>query len=142
MSYVLGGCNVHCSCYTEHCRYGLSCLYAETVECMSNDGSVWYVGLSYIVKFILMDMADMDRWKTVESFVVCIVGKMAQDGLKVLWCDSHLVWLDFEGSIPTCARFHSENIFDLLTLAAHAQRGLQYLVCVSVCLLLNISLFT
>ena len=30
----------------------------------------------------------------------------------------------------------------LLTLGAHAQRGLQYLVCVSVCLLLNISLFT
>ena len=29
-----------------------------------------------------------------------------------------------------------------LTLGAHAQRGLQYLVCVSVCLLLNISLFT
>ena len=29
----------------------------------------------------------------------------------------------------------------LLTLDAHAQRGLQYLVCVCVCLLLNISLF-
>ena len=29
-----------------------------------------------------------------------------------------------------------------LTLRTHAQRGLQYLVCVSVCLLLNISLFT
>ena len=29
-----------------------------------------------------------------------------------------------------------------LTLGAHAQRGLQYLVCVSVCLLPNISLFT
>ena len=33
---------------------------------------------------------------------------------------------------------------DLLTLGEHAQRGLQYLVCVcvSVCVLLNISLFT
>ena len=29
-----------------------------------------------------------------------------------------------------------------LTLGAHAQRGLQYLLCVSVSLLLNISLYT
>ena len=32
MGYVVGGCNVYCSCYTEHGRYGLSCLHAETVE--------------------------------------------------------------------------------------------------------------
>ena len=42
----------------------------------------------------------------VVSFVVCIVGKMAQDvrrdGVKVLWCHSHLVWLVFEGSTLTC----------------------------------------
>ena len=41
--------------------------------------------------------------------------KMAQDvyrdGVKLLWCHSHLVWLVFEGSIPTCACFHSENFF-------------------------------
>ena len=30
---------------------------------------------------------------------------------KVLWCHPHLVWLVFEGSIPTCACFHSENLF-------------------------------
>ena len=29
----------------------------------------------------------------------------------MLWCRSHLVWLVFEGSIPTCACFHSENFF-------------------------------
>ena len=29
----------------------------------------------------------------------------------MLWCRSHLVWLVFEGSIPTCAGFHSENFF-------------------------------
>ena len=28
----------------------------------------------------------------------------------------HLVWLVFEGSIPTCACFHSENFFDLFLL--------------------------
>ena len=31
--------------------------------------------------------------------------------MHVLWCRSHLVWLFFEGSIPTCAGFHSENFF-------------------------------
>ena len=29
--------------------------------------------------------------------------------MKVLWCHSHLVWLVFEGSIPTCTCFPSEN---------------------------------
>ena len=28
--------------------------------------------------------------------------------MKVLLCHSHLVWLVFEGSIPTCTRFCSE----------------------------------
>ena len=31
--------------------------------------------------------------------------------MKLLWCHSHLVWLVFEGSIPTCTCFHSENFF-------------------------------
>ena len=31
--------------------------------------------------------------------------------MKVLWYNSHLVWLVFEGSIPTYACFCSENIF-------------------------------
>ena len=49
------------------------------------------------------------------SFVVCIVGTRCTDGEKiVLWCHSHLVWLVFEGSVPTCACFHSVNFFDLL----------------------------
>ena len=34
-----------------------------------------------------------------------------RDGVKVLWYYSHLVWLVFEGSIPTYACLHSENIF-------------------------------
>ena len=45
---------------------------------------------------------------------------MAQDvgmGVKLLWCHSHLVWLVFEGSIPTCACFHSENFFVTLLYA-------------------------
>ena len=31
--------------------------------------------------------------------------------MNVLQCRSHLVWPVFEGSIPTCACFHSENFF-------------------------------
>ena len=45
VGYVVGGCNVQCilASYTEHGRYGLSCLYAETVETMSSAGYVWYM---------------------------------------------------------------------------------------------------
>ena len=38
-------------------------------------------------------------------------GTRCRDGVNVLWCRSHLVWLVFEGSIPTCVCFHSENFF-------------------------------
>ena len=37
-------------------------------------------------------------------------GTRCRDGVK-LWCHSPLVWLVFEGPIPTCACFHSENFF-------------------------------
>ena len=36
-------------------------------------------------------------------------GTRCRDGVKVLWCHSHLVWLVFEASIPTCTCFHLEN---------------------------------
>ena len=38
-------------------------------------------------------------------------GTRCRDGVNVLWCCSHLVWLVFEGSIPTCTCFHSEHFF-------------------------------
>ena len=47
-----------------------------------------------------------------------------RDGVNVLWCRSHLVWLVFEGSIPTCACFHSENFFVTFIKWSHA--ALQY----------------
>ena len=37
LSYVVDSCNV---VTTEHGRYGLSCTYVETVECMSSAGCV------------------------------------------------------------------------------------------------------
>ena len=47
---------------TEHGRYGLFGLYAETVECISSAGSVWYVGVSVMSSriLLLLNMADMD----------------------------------------------------------------------------------
>ena len=40
-----------------------------------------------------------------------------RDGVNVLWCRSHLVWLVFEGSIPTCACFPFGKLFcDLFLL--------------------------
>ena len=39
------------------------------------------------------------------------IGTRCRDGVKVLWCHSHLGWLVFEGSIPTRACFPSENLF-------------------------------
>ena len=78
MGYVVGGCNVQCTCCTEHGRYGLSCLYAETVESMSSAAdrgvalSRAMLGLYGMLEFklcfeilLLLNIADMDRWKTV-----------------------------------------------------------------------------
>ena len=36
---------------------------------------------------------------------------------KVLCCYFHLVWLVFEGSIPRCACFYSENFLSLVPIA-------------------------
>ena len=55
---------------------------------------------------LLLNMVDTDQWNsTVECLVcmnrlsacreVCIVGTRCRDGVKVLWCHSHLVWLVF-----------------------------------------------
>ena len=38
-------------------------------------------------------------------------GTRCRGVVKVLWCHSHLLWLVFEGSIPTCTCFCSENFF-------------------------------
>ena len=58
-------CGLQCSCYTEHGRYGLSCLYAETVECMSRLGLYGMFGFKLCHDILLLlNMADMDRWKT------------------------------------------------------------------------------
>ena len=71
MGYVVVGCNAQCTCYTEHGRYGLSCLYAETVESMSSTVSVWYMvcmvcwSLSYVVNF---SSAEHGRYGLMEDW--------------------------------------------------------------------------
>ena len=41
---------------------------------------------------------------------------MPRDGVKMLWCHSHLVWLVFEGFIPTCTCFIQKTFCDLFLL--------------------------
>ena len=43
-------------------------------------------------------------------------GTRCRDGVKALWCHSHLVWLVFEASIPTCTCFPSENFLWLVSV--------------------------
>jgi len=48
---IVGGCNVQSSCYTEPGRYGLSCMYAEAVECTSLYGmyGIWSIGVEVML---------------------------------------------------------------------------------------------
>ena len=56
----------------------------------------------------LVHLVHMNRLTACREF--CGVHR---DGVKVLWCHSHPVWLVFEGTIPTCTCSHSENFSDL-----------------------------
>ena len=127
---------LQCSCYTEHGRYGLSWMQKLWNAWA---GSVWYVGVSYVVKFYCcwtwqiwivfyvegcgvssaeysVRLVGMNR---LESFVVCIVGKMAQDVGMVWNCyvsfPSSLV--GFWGSHPYMHLFSFRKLFcDLFLL--------------------------
>ena len=56
-------------------------------------------------------LVGVNRLSACREFFCCQNGTRCRDGVNVLWCRSHLVWLVFEGSIPTCACFHSGNFF-------------------------------
>ena len=47
-------------------------------------------------------------------------GTRCRDDVEVLWCHSHLVWLIFEASIPTCACFSFRKLFVPCILCSHA----------------------
>ena len=57
-------------------------------------------------------------------------GTRCRDGVKLLWCHSHLVWLVFVGSIPTRACFHSFCDFSLYQSLSKIT-NLNYLPCIS-----------
>ena len=101
---------------------------------MSSTGSVWYVGSSYVVKFYCcwiwivfyvescgvssakcwVHLVGVNRLSACRKFLGVISwqnGTRCRDGVNVLWRHSYLIWLVFEGSIPTCPCFHSENFF-------------------------------
>ena len=68
----------------------------------------WYHGIRHMLGCPPKKMAatlKVHKWHAWNVYTRC------RDGVKLLWCHSHLVWLVFEGSIPTCACFHSENSF-------------------------------
>ena len=50
-------------------------------------------------------------------------GTRCRDGVKVLWCCSYLVWLVFEGSIPTCACFQLKTFFVTLATGSNMHAG-------------------
>ena len=70
----MDGCNVQCTCYTEHGT--LSCLYTKTVETMSSAGYVWYVrvcmvhGLYGMLEFKLCCFiaAEHGRYGSIEDW--------------------------------------------------------------------------
>ena len=70
----MGDCNVQCTCCTEHGRYGLSCLYAETVESMSSASWVCMVCMVCIVCMVhmYMYMVCLICWSL--SYVVKLIG--------------------------------------------------------------------
>ena len=44
------------------------------------------------------------------------------------WCRSHLVWLVFEGSIPTCTCFCSENFDEFINIISSGEQNQRALV--------------
>ena len=45
---------------------------------------------------------------------ICSTRCMQGYGMRVFWWHSYQMWSAFEGSIPTCASFHSENILQIV----------------------------
>ena len=91
LSYVV---KLYCFIAAEHGRYGS----------MEDSG---VSNAEYLVHLVHMNRLHACRvlWGV---YTVNLNGTRCRDGVKVFWCHSHLVWL---GSIPTCACFHSENLF-------------------------------
>ena len=133
MSYVVGCCNV----VAVLSMADMVCL--DCMQKLCSVWAM--LGLCVMLKFklcckilLLLNMADMGRllcvwWAKLSTFFIqcrwnrlsawrefCGVhswqnGTKCRDGVKVLWCHSHLVRLVFEASIPTCTCFHEGKLF-------------------------------
>jgi len=102
-------------------------------------GSVWLFGFKLCHDILLLlNMADMDRWKTGVSnaeYLVHLVsmnrlsacrefcgvhswqnGTRCRDGVKVFWCRSHLVWLVLRVQSLHALVFIQKTFCDLLLL--------------------------
>ena len=78
----------------------MDCLHVEGCGVSSAEYSVHLVGVNRLSA--CREFCGVHSWQN---------GTRCRDGLKVMWCHSHLFWLGFEGSIPTCTCFHLENFF-------------------------------
>ena len=86
--------------FAECGRYTLSSSYVESCGLSSAEYHVHLVGVNRLSA--CREFSGVHSWQN---------GTRCRDGVNMLWCRSHLVWLVFEGSIPTWACFHSENYF-------------------------------
>ena len=78
-----------------------------------------HLPLEYRIHLVSVYIVVVHSWQN---------GTRCRDGVNVLWCCSHLVWLVFEGSIPTCACFHSENFFVTCIILGdtHSEYSMQF----------------
>ena len=78
----------------------MDCLYVESCGVSSAECHVHLVGMNRL--------SACRKLIWVQSLQN---GKRCRDGVNVLWYHSHLLWLVFEGCIPTCACFPLANFF-------------------------------
>ena len=91
-------------------------LACQELQIRLKNGPKWPQKRSQNIKFKSIPRRTLLSWRTVSwrmvSWRIVLArstvarlhhGTRCRDGVNVLWCRSHLVWLVFEGSIPTCA---------------------------------------
>ena len=133
--------NIQCSYYTQiwsvfhvyrNCR-----VHEQCWVCMECGSLSW--SLSHLVKFhccwtwqitisgklwseqcwVPCSYEELSACRELHGVHIWQNGTRCKDGVKGLWCHSHLVWFVFEDSIPTCTCFHSETFLfcDLFLLS-------------------------
>ena len=99
-------CHAQYSNYIVHCRHPQHNSLAVHINMHHTPSTSHHTALHNPLHTTNKHKAHLSKWRQ--------NGTRCKDGVQVLWCHSHLVWLVFESSIPTCACFHSENILWLV----------------------------